>query len=146
MMKIQKFKLKLLLMLTITSIPIVFMSCLKTSTIKSKEHAQEITYLISTIKTTKKVEIVNYKSDNKNNLIITLKNKSGENINVNSLAIFKEGSKTGELIREKLNRFKTKTFYLKIKINTKRKNILYIFEKNNKEKQFKTKIIKINST
>ncbi len=72
MMKIQKFKLKLLLMLTIPSISIVFMSCLKTSTIKSKEHAQEITYLVSTIKTTKKVEIVNYKSDSKNNLIITL--------------------------------------------------------------------------
>lgn len=82
-----------------------------------------------TIKTTKKVEIVNYKSDSKNNLIITLKNKSEENINANSLAIFKEGSKTGELIREKLNGFETKTFYLKIKINTKRKNILYIFEK-----------------
>lgn len=116
-------------MLTIPSISIVFMSCFKTSTIKSKEHAQEITYLISTIKTTKKVEIVNYKSDSKNNLIITLKNKSEENINANSLAIFKEGSKTGELIREKLNGFETKTFYLKIKINTKRKNILYIFEK-----------------
>lgn len=129
MMKIQKFKLKLLLMLTIPSISIVFMSCLKTSTIKSKEHAQEITYLISTIKTTKKVEIVNYKSDSKNNLIITLKNKSEENINANSLAIFKEVSKTGELIREKLNGFETKTFYLKIKINTKRKNILYIFKK-----------------
>lgn len=105
MMKIQKFKLKLLLMLTIPSISIVFMSCLKASTMKSKEHAQEITYLISTIKTTKKVEIVNYKSDSKNNLIITLKNKSEENINANSLAIFKEGSKTGELIREKLNGF-----------------------------------------
>ncbi|AAU07325.1 lipoprotein, putative [Borreliella bavariensis PBi] len=43
--------------------------------------------------------MVNYKSDSKNNLIIALKNKSGENINANSLAIFKEGSKTGELIR-----------------------------------------------
>ncbi|WP_215539383.1 hypothetical protein [Borreliella bavariensis] len=128
-MKIQKFKLKLLLMLTITSISIVFMSYLKTSTIKSKEHAQEITYLISTIKTSKKVEIINYKSYSKNNLIITLKNKSGEIINANSLIIFKEDSKKGELIREKLNGFETKTFYLKIKINTKRKNILYIFEK-----------------
>ncbi|EEF84277.1 hypothetical protein QIA25_02985 [Borreliella spielmanii] len=128
-MKTKKIKLKLLPILTISSISIVFMSCMKTSTIKSKENAQEITYLISTIKTSKKVEIVNYKSDSKNNLIITLKNKSGENINANSLAIFKEGSKTGELIRENLNGLETKTFYLKTKINTKRKNILYIFEK-----------------
>ncbi len=129
MMKTLKFKLKLLSMLTISSISIIFMSCLKTSTIKSKEYAQEITYLISTIKTNKKIEIVNYKSDNKNNLIITLKNRSGENINANSLAIFKEGSKIGELIREKLNGFETKTFHLKTKINTKRKNTLYVFEK-----------------
>ncbi len=129
MMKTLKFKLKLLSMLTISSISIIFMSCLKTSTIKSKEYAQEITYLISTIKTNKKIEIVNYKSDNKNNLIITLKNRSGENINANSLAIFKEGSKMGELIREKLNGFETKTFHLKTKINTKRKNTLYVFEK-----------------
>ncbi|WP_151060125.1 hypothetical protein [Borreliella turdi] len=128
-MKTLKFKLKLLSMLTISSISIIFMSCLKTSTIKSKEYAQEITYLISTIKTNKKIEIVNYKSDNKNNLIITLKNRSGENINANSLAIFKEGSKMGELIREKLNGFETKTFHLKTKINTKRKNTLYVFEK-----------------
>ncbi|WKC79317.1 hypothetical protein QIA30_02930 [Borreliella turdi] len=128
-MKTLKFKLKLLSMLTISSISIIFMSCLKTSTIKSKEYAQEITYLISTIKTNKKIEIVNYKSDNKNNLIITLKNRSGENINANSLAIFKEGSKIGELIREKLNGFETKTFHLKTKINTKRKNTLYVFEK-----------------
>ncbi|MBB6031395.1 hypothetical protein HNR35_000359 [Borreliella spielmanii] len=128
-MKTKKIKLKLLPILTISSISIVFMSCMKTSTIKSKENAQEITYLISTIKTSKKVEIVNYKSDSKNNLIITLKNKSGENINANSLAIFKEGSKTGELIRENLNGLETKTFYLKTKINAKRKNILYIFEK-----------------
>ncbi|WPM05852.1 hypothetical protein QIA41_01895 [Borreliella sinica] len=128
-MKTQNFKIKLLPMLTISSIPIVFMSCIKTSTIKSKEHAQEITYITSIIKTNKKVEIVNYKSDSKNNLIITLKNKSEENINANSLAIFKEGNKTGELIREKLNGLETKTFHLKTKINTKRKNILYIFEK-----------------
>ncbi|AFU74769.1 hypothetical protein [Borreliella afzelii] len=128
-MKTQKFKFKLLPILTISSISIVFISCMKTSTIKSKENAKEITYLISTIKTNKKVEIVNYKSDSKNNLIITLKNKSKENITANSLAIFKEGSKTGELIREKLNGFETKTFHLKTKINTKRKNILYIFEK-----------------
>ncbi|SCW28838.1 hypothetical protein SAMN02983004_00376 [Borreliella japonica] len=128
-MKTQKFELKLLPILTISSISIVFTSCIKTSTIKSKEHAKEITYLISTIKTNKKVEIVGYKSDSKNNLIITLKNKSKENINANSLAIFKEGSKTGELIKEKLNGFETKTFHLKTKINTKRKNILYIFEK-----------------
>ncbi|AIJ29831.1 hypothetical protein [Borreliella valaisiana] len=128
-METKKFKLKLLPIFTIPSISIVFMSCMKTSTIKSKEHAQEITYLISTIKTNKKVEIVNYKSDSKNNLIITLKNKSSDNINANSLAIFKEGSKTGELIREKLNGLETKTFHLKTKINTKRKNILYIFEK-----------------
>ncbi|WKC76187.1 hypothetical protein [Borreliella valaisiana] len=128
-METKKFKLKLLPIFSISSISIVFMSCMKTSTIKSKEHAQEITYLISTIKTNKKVEIVNYKSDSKNNLIITLKNKSSDNINANSLAIFKEGSKTGELIREKLNGLETKTFHLKTKINTKRKNILYIFEK-----------------
>ncbi|WKC78026.1 hypothetical protein QIA31_02895 [Borreliella turdi] len=128
-METLKFKFKLLSMLTISSISIIFMSCLKTSTIKSKEYAQEITYLISTIKTNKKIEIVNYKSDNKNNLIITLKNRSGENINANSLAIFKEGSKIGELIREKLNGFETKTFHLKTKINTKRKNTLYVFEK-----------------
>ncbi|WP_424632393.1 hypothetical protein [Borreliella lusitaniae] len=128
-MKTQKFKLKLLPILIVPSISIIFMSCMKTSTIKSKEYAQEITYLISTIKTNKKVEIVNYKSDSKNNLIITLKNKSEENINANSLAIFKKGSKTGELIKEKLNGFETKTFHLKTKINTKRKNILYIFEK-----------------
>ncbi|WKC75277.1 hypothetical protein QIA36_02930 [Borreliella yangtzensis] len=128
-MKPKKFKLKLLPIFTISSISIVFMSCMKTSTIKSKEHAQEVTYIISTIKTNKKVEIVNYKSDSKNNLIITLKNKSSDNINANSLAIFKEGSKAGELIREKLNGLETKTFHLKTKINTKRKNILYIFEK-----------------
>ncbi|WKC79859.1 hypothetical protein [Borreliella tanukii] len=128
-MKTKKFKLKLLPIFTIPGISIVVMSCMKTSTIKSKEHAKEITYLISTIKTNKKVEIVNYKSDSKNNLIITLKNKSNDNINANSLAIFKEGSKTGELIREKLNGLETKTFHLKTKINTKRKNILYIFEK-----------------
>ncbi len=100
-MKTQKFKFKLLPILTISSISIVFISCMKTSTIKSKENAKEITYLISTIKTNKKVEIVNYKSDSKN----------------------------GELIREKLNGLETKTFHLKTKINTKRKNILYIFEK-----------------
>lgn len=129
MMKAQKFKLKLLPILAISSISIVFMSCIKTSTIKSKENAKEITYLISTIKTNKKVEIINYKSDSKNNLIITLKNKSTEDINANSLAIFKEGSKTGELIKEKLNGLETKTFHLKTKINTKRKNTLYIFEK-----------------
>ncbi|AJA90285.1 hypothetical protein OY14_02365 [Borreliella chilensis] len=128
-MKTQKVKLKLLTMLTIPNILIAFMSCMKTTAIKSKEHAQEITYLISVIKTNKKVEIVNYKSDSKNNLIITLRNKSREQINANSLAIFKEGSKTGELIREKLNGLETKTFHLKTKINSKRKNILYIFEK-----------------
>ncbi|WNY66284.1 hypothetical protein QIA45_02370 [Borreliella andersonii] len=124
-MKAQKFKLKLLSILVIPGISIAFMSCMKTSTIKSKE----ITYLISTINTNKKIEIVNYKSDSKNNLIITLKNNSTEDINANSLAIFKEGSKTSELIKEKLNRLETKTFHLKIKINTKRKNTLYIFEK-----------------
>ncbi|WKD00809.1 hypothetical protein QIA01_02365 [Borreliella americana] len=128
-MKAQKFKLKLLPTLAIFCISIAFMSCTKTSTIKSKENAKEITYLISAIKTNKKVEIVNYKSDSKNNLIITLKNISAEDINANSLAIFKEGSKTGELIREKLNGLETKTFHLKTKINTKRKNTLYVFEK-----------------
>ncbi|WNY69605.1 hypothetical protein [Borreliella andersonii] len=144
-MKAQKFKLKLLSILVIPGISIAFMSCMKTSTIKPKEITKEITYLISTINTNKKIEIVNYKSDSKNNLIITLKNNSTEDINANSLAIFKEGSKTGELIREKLNRLETKTFHLKIKINTKKTHYIFL-KKNNKEKRFKTKIIKINST
>ena len=49
-------------------------SCIKNNSVKSKNIAKEITYIISIKKNTHKIEIVKFETDNKNNLIITLKN------------------------------------------------------------------------
>ncbi|BCR21900.1 hypothetical protein [Borrelia sp. HM] len=105
------------------------MSCIKNNSIKSKEIAREITHIISINKNTEKIKIVKFKNNDKNHLTITLKNNKKTNIKKNSLAIFKKGSKTGCIIQEELKAGEEKTFKLNIKINKRKKNVFYIFLK-----------------
>ncbi|WP_425387130.1 hypothetical protein [Borrelia coriaceae] len=79
--------------------------------------------------TTKKIEIVRFYINNKNKLIITLKNNKKRDIKKNSLAIFKKGNKIGHMIKEGLQAGEEKTFKVNININKKHKNIFYIFLK-----------------
>ncbi|QFP47991.1 hypothetical protein [Borrelia miyamotoi] len=109
----------------------ITISCIKNNSVKSKEIAREITYIISIEKNIEKIEIVRFKTSDKNNLIITLKNNKKIDIKQNSLAIFKKGNKTGFIIKEGLKAGEEKTFKLNININKRQKNIFYIFLKQN---------------
>ncbi|AHH08454.1 hypothetical protein baBA2_000469 [Borrelia anserina] len=111
------------------SILSLFISCIKNNSVKSKEIAKEITYIISIKKNIEKVEIIRFHSNNKNELVITLKNNKKTDIKQNSLAIFKKGNKTGHIIKGSLKSGEEKTFKLNININKKQKNIFYIFLK-----------------
>ncbi|AHH10656.1 hypothetical protein bcCo53_000474 [Borrelia coriaceae] len=121
-------KYKLLNMITIFIISITI-SCIKNNSIKSKEISREITHIVSIKHTTKKIEIVRFYINNKNKLIITLKNNKKRDIKKNSLAIFKKGNKIGHMIKEGLQAGEEKTFKVNININKKHKNIFYIFLK-----------------
>ncbi|QFP41871.1 hypothetical protein F9Y90_01865 [Borrelia miyamotoi] len=109
----------------------ITISCIKNNSVKSKEIAREITYIISIEKNIEKIEIVRFNTSDKNNLIITLKNNKKIDIKQNSLAIFKKGNKTGFIIKEGLKAGEEKTFKLNININKRQKNIFYIFLKQN---------------
>ncbi|UPA17958.1 hypothetical protein R5397_01990 [Borrelia sp. MN22-0132] len=104
-------------------------SCIKNNSIKSKEISREITHIISIKKDIEKIEIVKFHTNNKNELIITLKNNKKIAIKRNSLAIFKKGNKIGHIIKEGLKVGEEKTFKLKININKRQKNTFYIFLK-----------------
>ncbi|AYE36747.1 hypothetical protein DB313_02500 [Borrelia turcica IST7] len=104
-------------------------SCIKNNSVKSKNIAREITYIISIKKNTHKIEIVKFETDNKDNLIITLKNNKKTDIKQNSLAIFKKGNKTGHMIKEGLRAGEEKRFKLNIKVNKRKQNIFHIFLK-----------------
>ncbi|AHE62796.1 hypothetical protein [Borrelia parkeri] len=118
-------------LLNIFTIFILFIttSCIKNNSVKSKEISREITHIISIKKDTKKIEIVKLHTNNKNELIITLKNNKKTAIKQNSLAIFKKGNKIGHIIKEGLKAGEEKTFKLKININKRQKNTFYIFLK-----------------
>ncbi|AHH03468.1 Hypothetical protein BHY_0517 [Borrelia nietonii YOR] len=107
----------------------ITISCIKNNSVKSKEISKEITHIISIKKNTEKIEIVRFHTNNKNELIITLKNNRKIDIKQNSLAIFKKGNKTGHLIKEGIKAKEEKTFKVNININKKQKNIFYIFLK-----------------
>ncbi|BCR21082.1 hypothetical protein [Borrelia miyamotoi] len=107
----------------------ITISCIKNNSVKSKKIAREITHIISIKKNTEKIEIVRFKSNDKNNLIITLKNNKKIDIKQNSFAIFKKGNKTGFIIKEGLKAGEEKTFKLNININKRQTNIFYIFLK-----------------
>ncbi|AJW73277.1 hypothetical protein K9R62_02405 [Borrelia hermsii] len=107
----------------------ITISCIKNNSVKSKEISRDITHIISIKKNTEKIEIIRFHTNNKNELIITLKNNRKTDIKQNSLAIFKKGNKTGHLIKEGIKAEEEKTFKLNININKKQKNIFYIFLK-----------------
>ncbi|AHH12498.1 Hypothetical protein BHO_0067500 [Borrelia hermsii YBT] len=107
----------------------ITISCIKNNSVKSKEISRDITHIISIKKNTEKIEIIRFHTNNKKELIITLKNNRKTDIKQNSLAIFKQGNKTGHLIKEGIKAEEEKTFKLNININKKQKNIFYIFLK-----------------
>ncbi|WP_417852128.1 hypothetical protein [Borrelia hermsii] len=121
-------KHRLLNSITILIVSITI-SCIKNNSVKSKEISRDITHIISIKKNTEKIEIIRFHTNNKNELIITLKNNRKTDIKQNSLAIFKKGNKTGHLIKEGIKAEEEKTFKLNININKKQKNIFYIFLK-----------------
>ncbi|ACH94713.1 hypothetical protein ACE4V3_01895 [Borrelia recurrentis] len=96
-----QFKLKYkLLKNSIILIIFINISCIKNNDVKSKETGREITYIVNIKKNTEKIEIIRFKTNKKNKLIITLKNNKKIDIKQNSLAIFKKGNKTGHIIQE----------------------------------------------
>ncbi|UER67643.1 hypothetical protein LKV13_02415 [Borrelia sp. BU AG58] len=104
-------------------------SCIKNKPIKSQNITRELTYIVSINKNTNKIEIIKFETDNKSNLIITLKNNRKTDIKQSSLAIFKKGNKTGHIIKEGLRAGERKKFKLNIKVNKRKKNVFHIFLK-----------------